>query len=155
MDRLRAASKHGSGARPGFRDVAVTDRAAAIAMLHKNMGNGAAQALKRDRVVAELESQFRAEPIDAGWSAQSEDQIVSAAAAPVMDRAGFKPKDVSMACRSRTCRISASFTSAIDAQDWSDRLLTQMGGTISQARVAVVPQTDGSYEVRVFGGRKG
>jgi len=133
---------------------AISDPKAGLAQLHARLQGGASAAAKREQAVAQMESSHRAEPLDAAWSAASEQSFTVATSTPVMAAAGFKPQDVSTDCRSRTCRVSARFSSALDAQDWADRLVTQMGATIANARVAVLPQSDGSYEVRVFGARK-
>jgi hypothetical protein len=130
------------------------DAAARLAQLHAQLGKPADAEAKRDQLVAQMESQHLAERVDAAWSAQSEERIVAATSTDVMSRAGFAPKNLATDCRSQTCRISAQFSSAIDAKSWAERLLTQMGNTIGQARVAILPQGDGNYEVRVYGGRK-
>jgi hypothetical protein len=130
------------------------DLPSALAQLHSSMApTPATQVAERDRVVADLDSQHQAESIDALWSATSEQSVVAASVAPVMAQAGYKPQDVATDCRSRTCRISARFESSTEARGWADRLLTQMAGTISQAKVAVLPRDDGSFEVRVYGAR--
>jgi hypothetical protein len=150
--RARFALEH---APPSRRtSIASDDPARRLAQLHAQVGASAGAAAKRDQLVADMEAQHLAEPVDAGWSAQSEDRIVAASTTDVMARAGFAPQNLATDCRSHTCRISAQFTSAIAAKAWAERLLTQMGGTIGQAKVAVLPQSNGGYEVRVYGGRK-
>lgn len=132
----------------------VADPASGLATLHQHMLGGTAQRIDRDRVVIDLDTEHRAEPIDAAWSAQSEVNILSASVTPVMIQAGFSPDKVATDCRSRTCRISAQFASSGDAQGWANRLLTQMGGTLSQVKMTLLPQADGSFEVRMYGARK-
>ena len=141
-----AAAQRGNYAAPDLK--------AGLAQLHARTPGSAVNAAKREQAVAQMESAYRSEPVDAAWSAASEQSFVVASESQVMARAGFKPQDVSTECRSRTCRISATFDSALDAKDWANRMLVQMGPTIANARVAVLPQPDGRYEVRVFGARK-
>lgn len=134
-------------------DMLLADPASGLAQMHKSMTDVPAQRDARDQLVARLESEHRAEPVDAAWSAQSEVDILSASVEPVMIQGGFQPRDVATECRSRTCRISARFANSGDAQDWSDSLVMQMGGTLSQVKATILPQRDGSSEVRIYGAR--
>jgi hypothetical protein len=146
--RMNAPSSH------RLIDASFKDRASAVAAIHHGLKNTPMAQAERQRTVAALEDGHRAEPIDAAWSTRSEVAISRAAGTAVMEAAGFKPRDVTTDCRSRTCRLSARFNSSVDARDWAQRLLVQMGGTIAQAKVTVLPQGDGSFEVRVYGVRR-
>lgn len=142
-----------SSARAPARSSVTTDPHAVLAQLRKSVDPAVARQA-RDRIVAELETQHQAEPVDAAWSAQSEINIMSASITPVVLQAGFKPQNVVTDCRSRTCSISASFTSAGDAEDWGDRVVNQMGGTLSQVKTTVIQLPDGRSEIRMYGARK-
>jgi hypothetical protein len=152
---LRNASPAGVR-RPAGRpnSVVVRDLDAGFSQLHASMATTPVNVADRDRVIADLDQDHEAETIDPVWSATVEQGLEAASVSQVMTAAGFNPQGVSSDCRSRSCRISARFSSASEARDWADRLLTQMAGNIVQARVAVLPQTDGSFEVRVYGSRK-
>lgn len=130
------------------------DLATGLATLHAGIASTPVQSVARDRLVADLDSRHSAETIDPVWSTTAEQGVAVASESQVMAQAGFSPQDVSMDCRSRSCRISARFDNSGEARDWADRLLTQMAGTIGQARVAVLPQPDGRFEVRVYGSRR-
>jgi hypothetical protein len=145
-NRVRAAAQPDSAVFP--------DLATGLAKLHRGIATAPVQAAKRDQAIAQLDSRYQAESIDPVWSATSEKGFATASASQVMAQAGFHPQDVSTDCRSHSCRISARFHNSGEARDWADRLLTQMAGTIAQAKVAVVPQDDGSFEVRVYGTRR-
>jgi hypothetical protein len=125
-----------------------------LTKLHKNTADIRAEQANRDRLVAELDRQHKAESIDTAWSAQSETAILSTSIDPLMSQSGLMPKDLSADCRSSTCRISARFAESTDAQSWATMMVTQMAGTMSQARMAVMQLPDGSSEVRIYGARK-
>jgi hypothetical protein len=72
-----------------------------------------------------------------------------------MSQSGLKPQDFDTDCRSSTCRISARFAESPDAESWATMMVTEMAGTISQARMAVTQLPDGSSEVRIYGARQG
>jgi hypothetical protein len=152
-DRLAHLGARGAALSNGDRAV-TDDLPASLAQLHASMNNAQAKRGDRDRIVAELESNHKAEPIDAAWSSQSEVNILSATTTKVMTQAGFKPQDVATDCRSKTCRISARFADSGDAEDWGDRLVTQMGPTLSQVKTTVIKLPDGSSEIRMYGARK-
>ena len=130
------------------------DAATGLAALHASTASAPVQSAERDRVVAELDHRYTAEAIDPVWSATQEEGLAQASVSQVMTQAGFNPQDVSSECRSKTCRISARFESPGEARDWAERLVTQMAGSLGQARVAVLPQPDGRFEVRVYGARR-
>lgn len=144
----------GARAAAGTDSAVFPDLATGFAKLHAGMATSPVKVADRDRLIAELDNKHEAETIDPVWSATLEQSLETASQAQVMAQAGFNPKDVSTDCRSKSCRISARFDNSSEARDWADRLLTQMAGSIGQARVAVLPQADGSFEVRVYGVRR-
>lgn len=109
---------------------------------------------QRERMLAELEAQHRAEPVDAAWAARTEHALADIAGSDVMTSTGIGARDYAADCRSSTCRISASFKSASDAQDWGTFFVTGTGDVIRQARLMIVPGPDGTAEVRVYGVRR-
>ena len=149
-EQIRAAASKATTA----NSAVYPDLATGLAALHAGTANTPVKTADRDRLIAELDQRHEAETIDPEWSATLEQGIEVASGAQVMAQAGFHPKDVSTECRSKSCRISARFDNSGEARDWADRLLTQMAGSIGQARVAVLPQADGSFEVRVYGARR-
>jgi hypothetical protein len=143
-----------SRATSGTDSAVFSDLPSGLAALHAGMGSTPVKSAERNRAVADLDSRHAAESIDPVWSASQEQNLAMASESQVMSQAGFAPQDVDTDCRSSSCRISAHFDNSADARDWAERLLTQMAGTIGQARVAVLPQPDGRFEVRVYGSRR-
>jgi len=141
------------GMRPAFIPTG-GETAPSLIQLHKNMANARTKQADRDRIMGELDRQHLAEPIDAQWSAQSESAVQSVSTQPVMLQSGLKPQGVSTDCRSTTCRISARFADSGDAESWASIMITEMSGTMLQAKTAVMPLPDGSSEVRIYGVRK-
>jgi len=124
-----------------------------LAQMHKNIADIRAQHGDPVHQIAELDRSHAAESVDAKWAAQSEAEILSASIQPVMTDAGLKPQGIEADCRSSTCRVSARFADASDANSWATMLVTQMGGTLSQVKMAIARQPDGSSEVRIYGAR--
>lgn len=109
---------------------------------------------EREALLAQLESAHAAEPVDAAWAGQAEPALSDLAARPEMAVAGFKPDQYKADCRSRSCRITATFDDADDARDWGEMLITGSGKVFNQSRLLVVPTADGRQEVRIFGSRR-
>jgi hypothetical protein len=109
---------------------------------------------QRERMLAELEAQHRAEPVDAAWAARTEHALADIARSEVMTSTGIAARDYAADCRSSTCRISASFKSASDAEDWGTFFVTGTGDAIRQAKLMIVPGPGGTAEVRVYGVRR-
>jgi hypothetical protein len=107
-----------------------------------------------DAEIAELERQHKAEPIDAAWKLRSESGMTAIATSQDLKASGIAPTSYSNDCRSRTCRIAASFKSSGDAEDWAMMLTTMSGSTLRQTRHMVINNPDGTFELRVYGARK-
>jgi hypothetical protein len=125
-----------------------------FAQLRHNMGGRPNRGPTGTRLIDDLESQHKAQSVDSSRSAQAEVDIMAAAIQPNMVKAGPSPQDFSAECRSRTCRISASFDSTIAAQNFGINLISRMGGTLAQSQMLLERQADGRVEVRVYGSRK-
>ena len=84
------------------------------------------------------------------WAAESESglrDIVLGAAMERLDR----PDDLSINCRSRSCRISARFATRSLAEDWSQILPVAAGQTLPRTVSRILVAADGTFEVRVYG----
>ena len=114
----------------------------------------AREARERDALLRTLESQHARETIDAAWAGPAESKLLSNVQNPAILAAGLRPKSIDTDCRSRSCRIEASFGSSGDAEDWANFYLTGVGETLSQARLIVLPQPDGTTFIRIYGARK-
>jgi len=153
---LAAASAASAGRpqlRPAYRPIP-GQTAPSLMSLHKRLAESGARAADDARLMAEIDHLHQAEPIDASWSAQAETAVLSTTTEPMMAQSGLKPQDLDTDCHSRTCRISARFAESTDAQSWATMMVTELAGTMSQARVAVTQLPDGSSEVRIYGSRK-
>lgn len=104
--------------------------------------------------MAQLERQHAAEPVDAGWKLRSESEMTAIATSQDLEASGIAPTSYSNDCRSRTCRIAASFKLSGDAEDWAMMLTTMSGSTLRQTRHMVISNPDGTYALRVYGARK-
>lgn len=117
--------------------------------------NNAAQNRKdRERMAAELELGHRAEPVDAKWAGRAEPALDELAASPELAAAGLRPAGLATDCRAVTCRISATFDSAVDAEQWGILLATGTGKTFRQTKSVVLPAGSGGYELRMYGVRR-
>lgn len=114
----------------------------------------AREARDRDALLRTLESEHARETIDAAWAGPAEARLLSSVKNPAMLATGLRPKSIDTDCRSRSCRIDASFGSSGDAEDWATFYLTSVGTTLSQSRLVVLPQPDGTTRIRIYGGRK-
>ncbi len=107
-----------------------------------------------DAEMAQLERKHAAEPVDATWKMRSESEMTAIATSQDLKASGIAPTSYSNDCRSRTCRIEASFKSSGDAEDWAMMLTTMSGSTLRQTRQVVTHNPDGTFELRVYGARK-
>jgi hypothetical protein len=139
--------------RPAYRPVPGLT-APSLMSLHKRFADASARQAEDVRLMAEIDHLHQAEPIDAAWSAQAETAVLTTTTQPLMAQSGLKPQDFDTDCHSKTCKISARFAESTDAQSWATMMVTELAGTMSQARVAVTQLPDGSSEVRIYGSRK-
>ena len=95
-----------------------------------------------------------AEPVDAAWKLRSESEMTAIATSQDLKASGIAPTTYSNDCRSSTCRITATFQSSGDAEDWGMMLTTMSGSTLRQARPMVINNPDGTFELRVYVARK-
>jgi hypothetical protein len=112
------------------------------------------EARDRDALLRTLESEHARETIDAAWAGPAEARLLSSVKNPAMLATGLRPKSIDTDCRSRSCRIDASFGSSGDAEDWATFYLTSVGTTLAQSRLVILPQPDGTTRIRIYGGRK-
>lgn len=109
---------------------------------------------RREQELAALEAQHQAESRDPVWAAKTEQAYGEIAESKPMQDVGVTPKNLQADCRSSTCRITADFGNAGNAQDWATFFLTSSGGLARQAKVIVVPNADGTSQVRIFSMRR-
>jgi hypothetical protein len=148
--QLRAQA-HRASARVGAGS---TSTAPSLIALHQQIAKTRVTPTDRARAIAVMEQSHSAEPVDAAWSATSEVAISSASGSQAVREANLQPLSTDSDCRSKTCRISATFADSGQAQFWASTVVTKMGGTLSQARVATRTLPDGRSEVVIFGTRR-
>src|SRR5688572_19327388 len=107
-----------SGAAPGPAD----DGPGATAPSREEIAR--VQAMRR----AELDARFAAEPLDAAWAKVAERELLDAAASDEATMIGDVPEAFESRCRSRTCRVRATFPPGGDADGWLSLYLLGAAG---------------------------
>ena len=92
--------------------------------------------------------------MDPVWAGQAEPALGKLASSPDIAVSGIEPKSFVADCRSATCKLSGTFDSSSDAEQWGMLLATGTGKTFRQTRTVVLPTSDGKYELRVYGVRR-
>lgn len=111
---------------------------------------------KRDaaQMIKDLENAHRNQPIDAAWKGLTETSMREIAAGEAMTATGLTPQDLQSDCRSRSCRISATFNNATDAQDWATFFTTMTGSEFRSVRHVTSQAGDGKTEIKIYGDRR-
>lgn len=102
----------------------------------------------------DLEKAHVSQPVDAAWKGAAETSMRNIQEGDALKSTGFTPQDFRSDCRSRSCRISATFDTAVDAQDWATMFTTMTGSDFRSARYVTVPTADGKTEIRIYGNRR-
>lgn len=102
----------------------------------------------------DLENAHSRQPVDAAWKGAAETSMRNIQEGDALKSTGFTPQDFRSDCRSQSCRISATFDSAVDAQDWATMFTTMTGSDFRSARYVTVPTADGKIEIRIYGNRR-
>lgn len=102
----------------------------------------------------DLESAHQRQPVDAAWKGATERSMSNIAQGEALESTGFKPADFRSDCRSQSCRISATFDNAADAQDWATMFTTMSGSDFRSARYVTSTTADGKTEIRIYGNRR-
>jgi hypothetical protein len=138
------------GRRPIVRTVPPDDPSSLFAAPR----NPAEEQAERDRILAQLEQQHNAQPIDPAWAGPAEAALEKLTEDPGLVASQIKPDAYRSECRTSSCRISADFSSHADAEDWSTMYITNTGRTFQRTRSMVIPTGDGGYEARIYGTRR-
>lgn len=107
-----------------------------------------------EQLARELEEAHTRQPVDAAWKGAAETSMQAIRDGEALKGTGFSPAEFRTDCRSRSCRISATFDSAVDAQDWATMFTTMTGSDFRSARYVAVPTADGRTEIRIYGNRR-
>lgn len=101
-----------------------------------------------------LEDAHRKQPVDAAWKGEAETAMRGIQEGDALKGTGFEPQEFASDCRSSSCRISATFDSMVDAQDWATMFTTMTGSQFRSARYVTTRLPDGRTEVRIYGNRR-
>lgn len=101
-----------------------------------------------------LEAAHRKQPVDAAWKGKAETAMREIHDGDSLKGTGFVPQDFDSDCRSSSCRISATFDTVVDAQDWATLFTTMAGSEFRSARYVTNRRPDGRTEVRIYGNRR-
>jgi len=105
----------------------------------------------RDRMIADLESRFAAQPLLAGWAVPNERQISDFLAADHLHKSGLPaPKQYDVQCKSSLCRVHADFASDADADATLQDLYTTIARSLPAAQTFRTTAPDGTVQVVVY-----
>ncbi len=107
-----------------------------------------------EQLARNLEDAHRKEPVDAAWKGTAETSMRAIQEGEALKATGFTPNEFRSDCRSRSCRISATFDNTVDAQDWATMFTTMTGADFRSARYVTMPTADGKTEIRIYGNRR-
>ena len=103
--------------------------------------------------VESVQARHAAEPRDPVWAAGAEVALAEAAASEELAAANLVPDSIDTRCRSKSCRIVASFPDAGQADDWAFGFMTHTAGTLKRVRKYQRRLPDGRIEVTFYGDR--
>lgn len=120
--------------------------------LDRERANPAALEAERDRRFAQMDTAFRAEPIDRQWAplVKSKLQDVGLTDA-ILAIDAQPPTSRRIECRSRTCLMEFTFDHAADGEDWSTAYATGVGKNLRGFQSMVQQQPDGTAKLIMFG----
>ena len=102
----------------------------------------------------DLERAHASQAVDAAWAGAAETSLRGIQEGDSLQSTGFEPQEFRSDCRTSSCRITATFDSAADAQDWATMFTTMTGSNFRSARYVTNPLPDGRTEVRIYGNRR-
>jgi hypothetical protein len=106
------------------------------------------------RLAADLERTHSQQPVDAAWKARAERELEQVARDGALEKAALAARALQTDCRSSSCRVSASFDSRSNAEDWALLFSTMTGSQFRAARYVTVQADDGSVQLRLYGQRR-
>lgn len=110
-------------------------------------------ALDARRRLADLSSQFAAQPRDALWAMQTRQVVEEAMArALTLGNAGKSPL-MEVECRSSACRVKLVSNAAVDSEMAAQWLLLELAGKLPRAQVVNVRDEGREAETYVFASR--
>ena len=107
-----------------------------------------------EQLARDLENAHARQPVDPAWKGRAETSMQAIQEGEALKATGFAPREFRSDCRSQSCRISATFDSSVDAQDWATMFTAMTGSDFRTARYVTVPTADGKTEIRIYGTRR-
>lgn len=98
-----------------------------------------------------LERKFQAEPVSPAWAAQQERMIANAFTPAALKEGGAPaPIEHQASCRSKTCRISVTYKTDMDAQVAQVVLLGSIAPSLARTTMGQIPAADGSVQLVLY-----
>jgi uncharacterized protein (DUF1684 family) len=105
----------------------------------------------RDDKIRKLESSFVSEPMDAAWASTQMTSVDNAVKPAALAQFGAKaPRNLSVNCRSKQCRIEALYDNVDDAELGQFALTSGIGRGLPNAASFIIEQPDGTGRLLVF-----
>lgn len=108
-----------------------------------------------DKVVAagrsKLVGRYDGEGVDHAWATAKQSELMAFRTSQQIEAIGAQADNLAINCRTSVCRIDADFSSRSEAEDWTTLYLTGAGSRIPNASTRVVPNTDGTFHLEIYG----
>lgn len=101
-----------------------------------------------------LDAAFLRESRDLAGASRAEAELQEASGNRSLQASGLAPPSLDADCRRRTCRITATFAKAVDAEEWGTMFVTVAGATLSSTQMLAIPRTDGGADLEIYGTRR-
>ena len=106
----------------------------------------------RIRTLREESAQrFASEQVDPAWAPGKIKELTSLASEPEFAVANAKPQQLSVDCRSSTCRIDGQFETNGKAEDWILMYMSGVGSGMPNSVVSRSTNPDGTTRVEIYG----
>ncbi|MEN1940385.1 hypothetical protein WCE41_04960 [Luteimonas sp. MJ246] len=99
----------------------------------------------------ESAQRFASEQVDPAWAPAKIEELTSVASDPSFAVAEAEPQQLSVDCRSSTCRIDGQFETASKAEDWILMYMSSVGSRMPNSVVSRSRNADGSTRVEIYG----
>ncbi|MGY0652689.1 hypothetical protein ACW7GZ_12690 [Luteimonas sp. A537] len=99
----------------------------------------------------ESAQRFASEQVDPAWAPGKIDELTNLASEPAFAIANAEPQQLSVDCRSSTCRIDGQFETSSKAEDWILMYMSGVGSRMPNSVVSRSTNPDGSTRVEIYG----
>lgn len=101
-----------------------------------------------------FESRYRQDTSDAAWSAPTEKKMMDAATEPALNEFGT-PTSYDADCQAHLCKVTMSFATLGQAQDWEQFYVIGLGGAVARVSTTTQMGPDGKASLIIYGTRNG